>query len=324
MSVQAKRGAAITRGQCGRAVTRTQSRGAAIIIAMLVAALAAAVAVSVATGQQRWLASVTHRGEQVQAQSLALAGVQWARQILFEDASQGPLDHLGEPWALPLPPTPLENGSIEGRMVDAQGLLNVNNLAVTTIIGSTERARFERLFDRMGLPRAALEAISDWVDADDIARTGGAEDAWYGAQAVPGLAANASIVRVAELSAVRGVTPEMLNAISPYVTALPPDLPLNINTAPPAVLAAAVPGLSDAELAALVASRARRPFGSVGDFHARLPPSAVAADDGTYTVSSHYFLVTVRARQADTQAQARALLRRDAGAWPVVVWQIVE
>jgi general secretion pathway protein K len=305
-------------------VTSTRQQGAAIIIAMLVAALAAAVAVSVATGQQRWLASVTHRGEQVQAQSLALAGVQWARQILFEDASQGPLDFLGEPWALPLPPTPLENGSIEGRIVDAQGLLNVNNLGLATVIGSTEHARFERLFDRIGTPRAVLEAITDWVDADDIARTGGAEDAWYSAQPVPGLAANANVVRVGELSSVRGVTPDVLTALLPYVTALPPDLPLNVNTAPPAVLAAAAPGLSDTELATLIASRARRPFGSVSDFHTRLPPSAVFADDRTYTVSSRYFVVTVRARQGDTQAQARALLKRDTGAWPSVVWQVVE
>ena len=96
---------------------------------MLIAALAAVVAVAVAAEQQRWFADVANRRDQVQAQALALAGVQWARQIMQDDARAGTLDHLGEPWAFPLPRTPLENGSIEGSIEDAQARLNINNLA---------------------------------------------------------------------------------------------------------------------------------------------------------------------------------------------------
>jgi CheY-like chemotaxis protein len=44
------------------------------------------VAVALASEQQRWFADVGNRRDQVQAQSLALAGVQWARQILNDDA----------------------------------------------------------------------------------------------------------------------------------------------------------------------------------------------------------------------------------------------
>ena len=51
-------------------------------------------------------------------QALALAGVQWSRQIMQDDARGGSIDHLGEPWAYPLPRTPLENGSIEGGIED--------------------------------------------------------------------------------------------------------------------------------------------------------------------------------------------------------------
>ena len=61
-------------------------------------------------------ADVGNRRDQVQAQSLALAGVQWARQILADDVRSGTLDYLGEPWAYPLPPTPIANGWIEGRI----------------------------------------------------------------------------------------------------------------------------------------------------------------------------------------------------------------
>ena len=41
-------------------------------------------------------------------------------------------------------------------------------------------------------------------------------------------------------------------------------------------------------------------------------------------MKSDHFLVTIEARQGDTLARVRALLRRGAGAWPAIVWQIVE
>lgn len=291
---------------------------------MLIAALAAAVAVSLAAGQQQWFATVALRGEQVQAQALAQAGVQWARQILFEDARTSIIDTLAEPWALRLPATPIENGSIEGRIVDLQGLLNVNNLGSTGAAGTIERARFERLFARLGLPVAALDVIADWVDADSVTRPNGAEDAWYRQQTAPRLAANAPLVRLAEVSSLRGFAPAAVDALAPYVAALPPDTRLNVNTAPPAVLAAAINALDGTALAALVAERTQKPFGTIADFRSRLPPGATIDNEAAFAVASDYFLVTVRATQGATLAQARALLKRGGGGWPAVVWQTIE
>ena len=118
-----------------RAALKYSSRGAALVLAMLIAAFAAVVAVAVAAEQQRWFGDVANRRDQVQAQALALAGVQWARQILQDDARTGTLDHLGEAWAYPLPRTPLENGSIEGSIDDAQGRLNIVNVAKVDALG---------------------------------------------------------------------------------------------------------------------------------------------------------------------------------------------
>ena len=122
-------------------------RGAALILAMLFAALAATIAMALASDQQRWLAGVSNRHDQVEAQALALAGVQWARQILYEDGRAGPVDHLGEPWAYALPPTPIEGGTIEGRIVDAQGRINLNNIARADSAGVTERAALDDAHD---------------------------------------------------------------------------------------------------------------------------------------------------------------------------------
>jgi len=300
-------------------------RGAAVILAMLLAALAATIAATLFADEQRWTRAVADRRDQVQAQALAIAGVQWARQILHTGAQPKRVDHLGEPWALALPPIPIENGEIRGAIADATARLNVNALAVAPGGVDVERQRFERLFAARSGPLTAIDAIADWIDADGIVRANGAEDAFYGEQSVPGVAANAPIVRVAELANVRGVELDALAAAAPYLAALPAGTPINVNTAPPEVLAAIVDELRGDRLAALVAARAARPFESVADFRARLPQGAKLATDAAVDVKSSYFFVTVEARQGTTIARARALVKRGAGsAWPAIVWQVVE
>ena len=74
----------------------------------------------------------------------------------------------------------------------------------------------------------------------------------------------------------------------------------------------------------LAAERISRPFTNIADFRNRLPAEAAITDERVFAVSTNYFLVTVRARQGDAVAQARALLKRTLGAWPVVVWQTLE
>ncbi len=301
-----------------------RERGAALVLAMLVAALAATVAVALAAEQQRWFADVGNRRDQVQAQSLALAGVQWARQIMRDDARTGLADHLQEPWALPLPATPIANGLIEGRIEDAQAGFNLNNLTLDSALGTAEQLRLRRLLVAKGVAPALLGAIADWIDSDSFARADGAEDQSYLQASPPSLAANAPLVRVAELAAVRGVTSKDLDTIAPFVFALPAGTALNVNTASPEALAAAVPGLEGDALASFVADRVRKPFATIAEVRARLPRGIALGDETAFAVGSSYFLVSVRSRQGDAIALARALLKRDGRTLPAVVWQTLE
>jgi putative ABC transport system substrate-binding protein len=133
-------------------------------------------------------------------------------------------------------------------------------------------------------------------------------------------------LRIAELAAVRGVSLPALGAVSPFITALPPGTPVNVNTAPPEVLAAILPDARGDTVAALVARRAERPFNDVADFRPRVPQGATLLSESSLAVRSDYFYVSVEARQGTTVARARALLRRGGPgkALPVVVWQVVE
>jgi len=301
------------------------ARGAAVVIAMLLAALAATIAATLLWQQQRWINEHAHRRDQVQAQALAMAGVQWARQIVHDNATGGVV-HLGQPWALKLPALPIENGSIAGYIVDAQSRINVNNIAGVPAAPAPPRSALQRLFAALALPPSLLNAIADWVDADDrVSEPGGAEDAWYLSQPRPGLAANAPVRRASELLAVRGADPGSLARLLPLVGALDAPAAVNVNTAPPEVLTAVVGGLDAAGAAALVASRAQTPFANIADFRARLPPNLVV-DETLIDVRSDWFEVSIEARQGDTLARARALLKRvpAANTWPLVVWEVVE
>jgi general secretion pathway protein K len=301
-----------------------RNRGAAIVLAMLIAALAAAVAVTVFADQQRWSRTVEHRRDQVQAQALVMAGVQWARQVLDDDARRSDIDHLREPWAIPLPPIPLDNGEIRGGIVDAQARLNINALGDTGPAGDIARKRIATLFAQRGGPTASLDAIADWIDADSTVREAGAEDAFYASQPVPGLAGDVPFIRIAEMASVKGVNARALDAVAPFLSALPAATPVNVNTAPPEVLATLVDGLDADRLAALVADRGPRPYPSIADFRSRLPNGATLASEAALSVKSGYFYVTVEARQGETIARARALIRRDPGTTTTVAWQVVE
>ncbi|HVF62940.1 MAG TPA: type II secretion system minor pseudopilin GspK [Casimicrobiaceae bacterium] len=300
------------------------TRGAALITAMLIAALAAAVVATLAAGQSQWLRTVELRRDQVQAQAIVLAALTWSRQVLRDDARAGPYDTLSEPWALPLPPVPVENGSVEGRIVDAQGLINVNNLATDGTFATTERKRLARLFAAAGVPAAAIDALADYVDADDTARDGGTESAAYDSIKPSRAPANRPLVRVAEAMLARGVDANRFATVAPHLVALPSMTALNVNTASPEVLASAVNGLEGDALASLVADRARKPFTTAADFRARLPSGASIDDAATFAVRSDYFLVTVKARQGETIARGRALLNRRNDDTPRVVWQTIE
>ena len=300
--------------------------GAAVVIAMLLAALAATIAATLLWQQQRWINEHAHRRDQVQAQALAMAGVQWARQIVNDNAGGGVV-HLAQPWALKLPALPIENGSIAGYIVDAQSRININNIAGVPTTPAPTRTALQRLFTALALPPSLLNAIGDWVDADDrVSEPGGAEDAWYLSQPRPGLAANAPVRRASELLAVRGVDPGALARLLPLIGALDAPTAVNVNTAPPEVLAAVVGGLDAAGAAALVASRAQTPFANIADFRARLPRPNLVVDETLIDVKSDWFEVSIEARQGDTLTRARALLKRvpAANTWPLVVWEVVE
>ncbi len=303
---------------------RSRQRGVAIVLAMSVVALAAIAATAILLAQSTWSRQAELTTDHVQAQAVLQAGADWARALLSDDLRAGNVDHLGEPWALKLPPMQVENGELEGRIEDEQGRFNLNNIVAGGKIDLAQLAHLRRLLAILGLPDALADTLADWIDADGEPQPrAGAEDAHYLALDPPYLAANRTLVDVAELALVRGFDDNVRARLNPYVSALPGLTPVNVNTAPAEVLAAVIDGLSLGDAQLMVAQRDRAYFRSTEDFVRRLP-AGMQAEAGALSVNTGYFLATMRVTIGGAQARGKALLARGAAVWPVVVWRKVQ
>lgn len=298
-----------------------RQRGVAIVLAMGVVALATMTAAAIMVSQSTWARRVELTAEHVQAQAVLQAGADWARALLSDDRRLSNVDHLDEPWALRLPPMAVENGELLGRIEDQQGAFNLNNLVADGKLNLAYLAQFQRLLATLGLPSELAYALADWIDLDNQAQPhGGAEDAHYLAMDPPYLSANRPLIDVAELALVRGFDSAVRARLRPYVSALPRFTAINVNTAPPEVIAAVIQGLDLAEAQALVAQRNRAYFRDRDDFIKRLPRDIVAVTKDI-EVSSDYFLASLRVTVGSAQASGKALLAREATGWPAVVWR---
>ena len=271
-----------------------RQRGTVLILAMLIVALAATTAAVALKRQDQSLQRLEAARDAGQARWALVGGTHWARAILSQDARfSGEVDHAGELWATGLPPTAVEHGTVAGEIRDAQGRFNLANLLRGGKPSAPDIAALERLLALAGLAPRLAQAI---------------------AQAQP-------MREPAELARVPGLDAGALAKLAPLLALLPERTPLNVNTARPEVLAAAIEGLSLAEALVLARELEQRPVRSLAELRTRLQRPEVFLDDESLSVKTRYFLVEGRARFGVASVRLEALLERKGGALPAIVWQ---
>lgn len=289
---------------------RRQS-GIALITALLVLAIAVVLAASLAQEgafSLRRTENLLHHG---QGAAYLQGAEDWAHQILARDSRD--VDHLGEPWATPLPPIPVEGGDISGRLVDLQGRFNLNAL-----LGGENKAdplmqqRLGCLLRNGGIdrPEAALDALADWQDADGEVRPQGAEDGVYQGLERPYRTGNQPLQSAGELVLVQGFTPEAVRRLKPLLAALPADATLNINTAPVEVLACLGEGLTAESWRPFIEARQKEPLKKVDDLLSQDAFQGLVDPKGL-GVTSKVFLLEAEARIGRTVTRRYSVLMRD-------------
>jgi len=216
-------------------------------------------------------------------------------------------------------------------ITDESGLLNVNSLK--TADGQLNRPmidQFLKLIDLVNAQQDGCERIGygivpcliDWIDADDevtklpfIQRENtGAEDGHYQAQSRPYACRNRPLDTVDDLLWVKGVTPQALARLRPYLTCVG-DGRINVNTASKLVLQSLSEQVDAATAQMILNQRRLKPFESVDQLRS-LPGMAdnvyhAIKDRVCVRPQERFYRVISRASLADRTYTVEALLQKN-------------
>jgi general secretion pathway protein K len=242
---------------------------------------------------------------------------------------------------------------LSGSIEDAQAKFNLRNLVSVPAPGRlqvdvTEMAVFARLLALVGLDgglakpvamrmRASLMESATRFQNPVSNRLGsaaqspqpqpqpGGADGGNAATETPGLQggdtddlgdAPLQFTSADSLLNVPGFTPEAVARLRPFVTVLPTQTPVNMNTAPAEVVAALVPGMSLSSAQALVSRRQSAFFRNTGDVQLALQGTGALAPNTDVTqipmdVTTSYFLVHGHVQYERAEVDRTTLIYRD-------------
>jgi general secretion pathway protein K len=305
-------------------------------MAMITVALVATLAAAALWRQWRGIEVESAERTRVQSAWLLTGALDWARVMLrgdlYEDRKSGqPVDHLGEPWAVPLAESRLSDflsaggagasdlerdAFLSGQITDLQSRLNVLNLAAPD--ASTQEAalqRFQRLFQTLGLPTGQLAALQRSLICA-YAKMYPSQFQAAGAGCTARGDASLLPQRVEQLTWL-GLDPATVARLSPYVTVLPGPgpgsvTPVNLNTASSVVISAALPGLDAAQAERLVTLRQSAYFKNPADALRRGDIASAGITDMSWVdVKSDFFEVRGRLRLDNVALQEIATVKRE-------------
>jgi len=300
--------------------THKGQRGVALITAMLIAALVTVAAVAMASRQTLDMRRTGNMLEVDQAYMYALGMEELAVQVLAKDKSDaGDIDTLNEDWAMPLPPTTVEGGTISGRLTDMQARFNLNNTVNTEQKADPVQIRmFQSLLQQVSKANQDLQIspfvanrIADWIDADLNTSADGAEDFEYLGADTPYRAANRFMASPSELGAILGMSPPDVEMLIPFISTLPVPTTINVNTAPAEVMMSLNEKMTDSIADALVEYRKDNPFKNKTEFEQKLQSDYnIKIDNKLFDIKSDYFMVSVDATIGRTHLTMYSLLER--------------
>ncbi len=305
-------------------MNRRRQAGAALLMAMLTVTLVATFAAAALWQQWRSIEVETAERARVQSGWILTGALDWARLLLREDArpNGSTVDHLGEPWAVPLQEARLssflaaDKGSatvdlgpevmdafLSGQVIDLQSMMNLTNMIDpkgTPLPDQVES--FANLFRLLGLPGPELERLKENLRFA-VAST---------ATKQPSAQAPLPPQKVEQLLWL-GISAQTIATLQPYVTFLESRTPVNVNTAGAEVIAAAA-GVDLSQAQALVQRREKAHFKTADEAYNILGSvvgSASRSQGVGLDVKSSFFEVRARLRLDQLLVEERAVLRRD-------------
>jgi len=308
--------------------------GVALISILLVLTVLATLAIYAAEDQNLAIRRSQNQSLSEQGYQVNQSGEQWVLKVLEKDMvndlsrsseGAGVVDYRGEIWGNLGPPVEVGETGVTLLMIieDLQGRFNLNNLVEGKRrlppesaqqvdpnqpgdnAGEEEQPSFwyqilQNMFVSLDINPELVDPLIDWIDGDEEPiGTTGAEDFYYTGLEEPYRTANRSIASIAELSSIKDFNVEIIEKLSPWVTALPLDggnlTTVNVNTAPARVLAgfAASQPVDLTLLSPLLEQRQGQPFVTIEEFsqqyNALVPSGLVPGYEKMLGVDSKFF-----------------------------------
>jgi len=309
------------RSQC------SNRRGVALILVLLVISIIVALTIQMNRDTRSGVYEAANLSDSIRLRYVAESGFHVGEALLLADKNA--FDALTELWAN----TEMisfqserffDNGSFKLTIKDEGGRIAVNRLVNGSIYNPLIRDLLQRLltgpYFRLERNKAVelMEAIKDWIDADDEVTGAGAEKAFYAALERPYAAKNAPFDCIEELLMVKGITRELFYGkrdspgLAQCLTVFG-DGRININTAPKFVLRALAEEMTDDEVERLDQFR-RDERNDLADplWHQKLPRGAgINIPAGLITVRSGIFRVTAVGLQGRITERITGVIKRE-------------
>ena len=270
-----------------------------------------------------------------QARDIATSGLEWARVILREDARVSTVDHLGEPWAVSMQETRLDESlkpdplgdntggnqaSLQGLIEDAQARFNLYNLTQAGDVGEKWRFSFLRLCQQLGVSSGQAKIVMDAVLQAQLS-TVTIENKNPDKPVLMAPPTPAPVSRWEYFRATPNLEDATWRRLANQVVWLPKPTSVNVNTASAEVIYAASPGMNPSQALQLVESRNRAYFANTADIASRLPGNRGDLDITLLDTKSLFFLVQGQIQVKGAIVRSQSLVQRDGGK-TYVVWGI--
>lgn len=301
-----------------------RQRGVALVTAILMVAIATALAAKMVWDSQIGMRRTQSLLDMEQAQQLALGAEAVAISLLLEQGADfgNFAQDISEPIIYEANIEDVSLGIIQGRLIDMQGRLNINNLVVGGAVNEDVKKQLQDLLGFLQLDPQLVDLLSDWIDSDTIPQGAGAEDGSYTSLQPPYRPANNYLLDISELRAIGGLDKESYELLLPHVTAIPPGWcgtsqpsKVNINFSSAEVIAA-VTGLSPGDAANMVQQRDQTPWEDINSIG--LPPTANPNALDYIDVKTSCFALSVIVDVGRSTLTMYSLLDRAAGSNQIV------
>jgi general secretion pathway protein K len=299
---------------------RSDERGVALLLALLVLTLLVAIILDFDAEARREFRDAAVFRDGLKATTIARAGIQAARAVLRQDSlleSRTKLhyDGPGDLWMMPLTNFPLGDGIINAVIEDERSKLNLNLLGGLNdpVAKRSTVLRFKRLFELIQVDPRVVDAIVDWIDADEAPEADGGESSYYQTLRPPYRAANEPLQSLEELRLVKGVTQDMIDKMVKYVTVFPSqaDGRINLNTAHLLVLQALDLRISSAIAGEIIQGRPYKTMQDLDRISSFEPIAKELRLTQAYDIKSQFFSIRGTVRVNEAVKSVLGVVKRD-------------